>query len=65
MEELLDDNKEGQQRPRKAVCTEHCSTGQVENKDKKTVLTTTGVPADTEECNAAMATDEVEHFEHA
>ena len=39
---------------------EHWLVGQVENEDKKTVLTKTKVPADTEGGNVAMvAADEV------
>ena len=64
-EELLADNEEGQQRFREAVeRKEHWLAGQVENEDKKTVLTKTVVSADTEGGNAATATDEAENVEH-
>ena len=48
-EELLAVNEEGQQRLREVVeRKEHWLAEQVENKDKKTLLTKTNVPADTE-----------------
>ena len=62
----LADNEEGQQRLREAnERKEHWLAGQFENEGKKTVLTETTVPADTEGGNAAMAADEVQNLEHA
>ena len=67
MEELSADNQEGQQRLREAVeRKEHSLAGQIENEDKKTVLTKTKVLADTEGGKVAMiTTDKVEHLENA
>ena len=57
MEELLAEVQEGQQRLREAMeRKEHWLAGQVENEDKKTVLTKTKAPADTEGGKVAMMT---------